>query len=208
MTTANLTRTPWTEADLEDPVDHCCSATSKRSGKRCRRAATPGANVCYMHGAAAPQVKAKAAERVADEQARAVLTRLGMPVPTDPIRALRDLLDESNGNVAALRSQLLDLGPGLPQDPFLRLYDAERDRLHRVAKDSAAIDLDERRLRIDGATARLVMSTFEAVLARAELGLDVEHRELFKQLFVEELRGAKDRVDAVEVTTLLEERTT
>ena len=142
-----------------------------------------------------------------DEQARAVLTRLGMPVPTDPIRALRDLLDESNGNVAALRSQLLDLGPGLPQDPFLRLYDAERDRLHRVAKDSAAIDLDERRLRIDGATARLVMSTFEAVLARAELGLDVERRELFKQLFVEELRGAKDRVDAVEVTDLIEERT-
>lgn len=31
-----------------------CSATSKRSGERCKRAVTPGRNVCHYHGGASP----------------------------------------------------------------------------------------------------------------------------------------------------------
>jgi hypothetical protein len=41
-----------------------CTATSKRSRKRCRRAARRGATTCQYHGASAPQVRAKANERV------------------------------------------------------------------------------------------------------------------------------------------------
>lgn len=41
-----------------------CTATSIRSGQRCRRYASRGAKVCRMHGGAAPQVKAAAAARV------------------------------------------------------------------------------------------------------------------------------------------------
>lgn len=41
-----------------------CTATN-RQGQRCRRPGIPGGNVCIYHGGSAPQVKAKAAERLA-----------------------------------------------------------------------------------------------------------------------------------------------
>ena len=42
-----------------------CSATSKRSGTRCRRPPIRGGSVCSMHGGAAPQVRLAAGERLA-----------------------------------------------------------------------------------------------------------------------------------------------
>lgn len=42
-----------------------CKATIKRTGERCKNPAIPGGTVCRFHGGAAPQVQAKAAERLA-----------------------------------------------------------------------------------------------------------------------------------------------
>jgi hypothetical protein len=42
-----------------------CRAHSSRTGKRCKRDAIRGGTVCRTHGGAAPQVKAKAQERLA-----------------------------------------------------------------------------------------------------------------------------------------------
>lgn len=53
-----------------------CRARSKASGEQCKRGAIPGGHVCSKHGGSAPQVKAKAAERLADL--------------IDPDRALRE----------------------------------------------------------------------------------------------------------------------
>jgi hypothetical protein len=52
-----------------------CTATNK-AGQQCRRAAILGGHVCRLHGGAAPQVKRKAAQRLADL--------------IDPDRALRE----------------------------------------------------------------------------------------------------------------------
>lgn len=41
-----------------------CTATSRRSGERCRKMATLGATVCCKHGASAPQVRAAARRRI------------------------------------------------------------------------------------------------------------------------------------------------
>jgi hypothetical protein len=41
-----------------------CTAHSKRTGDRCKRAAVIGCNVCVMHGAGAPQVRRAAALRI------------------------------------------------------------------------------------------------------------------------------------------------
>jgi hypothetical protein len=46
-----------------------CSATSQRSSQRCKRLAILGASVCATHGGLAPQVRRKAAERVAIAEA-------------------------------------------------------------------------------------------------------------------------------------------
>lgn len=53
-----------------------CRAKAKRTGKQCGRPAMHGGFVCQKHGGMAPQVKRKAAERLADL--------------IDPDRALRE----------------------------------------------------------------------------------------------------------------------
>ena len=47
------------------PDERRCTATSTRSHVRCQKYAIAGANVCYTHGGNAPQVRRKAAERLA-----------------------------------------------------------------------------------------------------------------------------------------------
>lgn len=66
-----------------------CTGTSKRSGKRCARWATPGATVCYYHGGGSPKVKAAAARRVAQAEAR---RQLDIPNHIDPRDALAEEL--------------------------------------------------------------------------------------------------------------------
>ena len=65
------------------PICLTCTATAKGSGKRCQRAPIQGATVCRMHGGAAPQVKAKAEERLRALQAPA-------------LAALEDLIDNAD----------------------------------------------------------------------------------------------------------------
>lgn len=71
-----------------------CTGKSSRTGKPCGNYPVRGATVCNAHGAAAPQVKAKAAQRVVEGQALKVVTSLrGVPV-TDPLSALADVAGE------------------------------------------------------------------------------------------------------------------
>jgi hypothetical protein len=69
-----------------------CTATA-RSGERCGRSPALGATVCYYHGGAAPQVKAKAQER---------LRALQHPA----IDALARALEQRTDLAAALRAAL------------------------------------------------------------------------------------------------------
>lgn len=48
-----------------NPVTPRCIAKSKQTGAQCKQRPHPGATVCRFHGGAAPQVKAKAAARLA-----------------------------------------------------------------------------------------------------------------------------------------------
>lgn len=52
-----------------------CTARN-RSGGRCGRSAIPGGRVCRLHGGSAPQVQAKAAERLQMQAARRAVTKL------------------------------------------------------------------------------------------------------------------------------------
>lgn len=62
-----------------DGAKRRCSATS-RSGKQCAKPPIVGGMVCRMHGGGAPQVQAKAAQRVKDMLAEAI----------DPDRSMRE----------------------------------------------------------------------------------------------------------------------
>src|SRR5712692_1412220 len=73
-----------------DPMDDTrrCTATSKRTRVRCKKAPLLGAMVCRTHGGGAPQVRRKAAERLADL--------------IDPNRALREAARLAYSDVGAL----------------------------------------------------------------------------------------------------------
>ncbi len=76
-----------------------CTAHSSQSGQQCRANAIRGGTVCVTHGGAAPQVKAKALERIqgAADQVAGELVRLAMHADSESVRvaAARDLLDRA-----------------------------------------------------------------------------------------------------------------
>lgn len=76
-----------------------CRATSKRSGKQCGKWAMPGGFVCEFHGGKAPQVKAKAEQRLR-EMVDPMISRLhDLAMQTDNLKVasdcVRDALDRA-----------------------------------------------------------------------------------------------------------------
>ena len=72
-----------------------CTATSKRTGQRCGLARIPGTTVCAKHGGAAPQVRAAAARRVAEQKVRKLAMKLDVDpqyVSTDPVALLSGMI--------------------------------------------------------------------------------------------------------------------
>jgi hypothetical protein len=82
----------------DDPVK--CIAVSSRTGNPCKNAPMNGGNVCRMHGGAAPQVRRRAAERIALASDRAAaqlfafMTDVTIP-PAVRLAATKDLLDRA-----------------------------------------------------------------------------------------------------------------
>lgn len=95
------TKAPTDPMQGTDPMKPRCTARSKQSQKPCRNAPIPGGTVCRFHGGAAPQVKAKALERLQAYQDRAI-DRLFELVeqaqfPSTAFAAVRDVLDRTMG---------------------------------------------------------------------------------------------------------------
>lgn len=88
-----------------------CTARSKRSGNRCKRAAVRGGTVCSMHGGKAPQVAAAARHRAAQFEAHAeaerMLARAG--VDADPVEHLLDSLYRAAALVEVWGRMVADL---------------------------------------------------------------------------------------------------
>lgn len=81
------------------PINQCVA--HKKNGERCKRPANHGMTVCNSHGGRAPQVRAKAQQRIleASDKAAARLVQM-MKDPAVPygvqLAAARDLLDRAN----------------------------------------------------------------------------------------------------------------
>ena len=83
-----------------DPMGRC-TAKSKQSGQQCKQRPIPGGTVCHYHGGGAPQVRAKAMDRLMALQHPAIdrLTQLirQEEFPTVAYAATRDVLDRTMG---------------------------------------------------------------------------------------------------------------
>lgn len=86
-------------ADL--PIRPRCTAHSSRTGQPCKQYPIAGATVCRTHGGAAPQVQAKAEERLKALQPLAIrrLEELAgqAQFPSVAYQAVRDILDRTIG---------------------------------------------------------------------------------------------------------------
>lgn len=172
-----------------EPHGRRCSGTSKQTGKPCQLPPIPGGPVCRFHGGKAPQVKAAAERRLQEEAAQAYVARYGHPVHIDWREAIPQGIDETYGNVLALRdliqrtrpealtwgeTQVVTIGasqfPGIDVTqaagivPLVRLYGEERDRLHRQAVDAGKLNVDERRQELAEAQVRQVAELLSATL--------------------------------------------
>jgi hypothetical protein len=113
-----------------------CSA-HRSDGQPCRANAIKGGTVCYVHGGAAPQVKRKAAERLAEARDTALdkfgdCLKAGIVEPKTLLDAsvkLTELVETLEGRVARREEQR--------QTPYADLSDAELER--EIVREAEAI---------------------------------------------------------------------
>ncbi|GAA5227254.1 hypothetical protein [Paeniglutamicibacter antarcticus] len=210
MTNAETSWTPPESDDLMDATRQC-TAKAKQSGNRCKRVPAKGATVCNIHGAKAPSVAAKAAERVQQDAARRALKALGEPTPIDPAQALLKLIAWKHGEVQWLRGKVQELEPAhlawgtiehregvgpegpisvstekaLPSVWWSLLRQAE-DQLAEYASKALRAGVEERRLRMAEADGALVAMVVRRILDR--LNLTTEQAALTGQIVPEEMR--------------------
>src|SRR5437899_2401968 len=126
-------------------VRRYCGARKRQARGTCRRPAGwgtdhAGIGRCKLHGGST-RTGRKAAERAQAEEA---LAMLGLPRDVEPAEALYEELCRAAGHVAWLGAVIADLPPQeLPTSAWLPLYQAERDRLTKVAKVALDMGLTE-----------------------------------------------------------------
>lgn len=78
--------TPPRGANGSNPTaDGKCTATAKRSGKRCTHYPMHGSTVCAQHGGKAPQVMAAAERRMVEAEAAVLVRRLLADPSAEPV---------------------------------------------------------------------------------------------------------------------------
>jgi hypothetical protein len=113
-----------------------CRATSNRTGKQCGLARVPGSTVCASHGAAAPHLKRKAAERVAEQKATKLAEKLGAAdgmFSSDPAEVLSQVLVSAQAFLVAACETGCDMKTRL----------AAMDRVTAVASAMVKAQIDQ-----------------------------------------------------------------
>lgn len=138
------------------PGSRRCISTNRTTGQRCKQAAVKGTTVCRFHGGAAPQVRAAAARRVAEQEVGEMVERLteemrqapggslaaaiGLPVDNDtPAEALAKAAAAARGTVNVLRQVARDSAdfdnPSYPVTVIvMRMLGEWEDRAARFAE--------------------------------------------------------------------------
>lgn len=192
-----------------------CNGTtgaSTAAPARCRKQPLKGATVCRTHGGSAGQVRDAAERRLLEREALVAAEAFGLPREVDPHTALLEELHRAAGAVQWLGAVVADLdrqdivwgkvkethGTQLEKgtdngttkaaavNVWVTLWQAERDRLAKVAKTCVDVGIEERRVRLAESAGQQLASVIRAVLDRLELSDG--QRVLALQVVPDELR--------------------
>jgi hypothetical protein len=189
-----------------------CTATASTTGERCLKAPMKGQLVCRKHGGAAPQNKAAAARRLAEEKALAALETYGRQIDTTPTEALLEEVRWTAGHVAWLRERVQELEqaavvwgktetvektagewPGVDTthaaapNIWVDLYTRERKHLVDVCKAAIGAGIEERRVKLAEQQGALLAAVIQRILG--DLNLSAEQRALIPEVVPRHLRA-------------------
>jgi hypothetical protein len=174
-----------------------CSAR-KTTGEPCRAWAIVGGEVCVAHGGAAPQVKAKAARRAAEEKAQAILAGIKDFEPvTDPIGELERLAGRAVRWLEVLEGIVADLNriryttESEQIDGRIIVFERAMTTAGKLLTDLARLNLDERAVRLQEAQVALLAGALAEALAEA--GLAPEQRQAITVRVAELVTAAEDQ---------------
>ena len=144
-----------TSAAVGTPPKRQCTSKAKGTGTRCKRSPVPGAEVCVVHGGAAPQVRAKAAERLLTARIRGELAKAEIEPITDPAAAYADLAGEQWAFKELARQQIQVLeswaswseGAGEQIKASVQVYTAALSQMQKTLADMLRIGLSAEALR-------------------------------------------------------------
>lgn len=164
-----------------------------RAGQPCGKSPVPGATVCGLHGGKAPQVKAAAAERVAEEQARRDVELFSARRDIHPAEALLELVHWTAGEVDYWRARVRQVAAddedaltwgvvreksggedhgttreARPNVAYAMLVDAS-NRLERYASAALKAGVEERRVRLAESQGAAVADAIRGILADLQL---------------------------------------
>lgn len=174
-----------------------CTATSKRTGKRCGAYPSDGFYVCKWHGGGLPQVKRKAAERLAEQNLMKQHAGMKKRRVTNPLTTLQELAGEALAwkelcaeHVENLNNMLRYEGQGNTGEQTraeVLLFEKAMDRCTNVLTAIAKLKIDERLVAIKEREADL----FEKALMRtfAKMGLSDDQQSSARQIIAGEIRA-------------------
>jgi hypothetical protein len=189
-----------------------------RAGKPCGMRAVDGADVCIIHGARAPQVKAAAQDRVERARAERAVATYGLPQDIDPFDALSQELNRTQGHVMWLSAIIADMDPGAlvwgetsieegegtgakegstyrikseaGVNVWLQLYYEERKHLKDVAKTCIACGIAQRELDLLERYSEMMANALGRIFDDPELAFDTEMKEKMLAVASRHLRAA------------------
>ncbi len=151
-----------------------------------------------MHGAGAPQVKKKAAERVARQRAGAHLAAAGIELQqTDPLLELGKQLSLSAGAAERVRELVAELD-SIHSDAFpnelhvlVKLWNEERDRTARMAKLALDLGVPGAAVRLAQDQGALLVEVVERTFADPALSLTEAQKQAGRKIIAAHLRASE-----------------
>lgn len=161
----------------------CGKKTQRGKGPPCNDWAMIGQEVCRRHGGSAPQNRAKARQRIAEQQISKTLGKLNVTPVHDPLTALAELAGEILAWKQLAASRVAQLEQLARENPLIgnedvradvQVFERAMDRAVTVLATIARLNIDERLTKISEQQAELVKAALMGALA--DVGMPKEQQ--------------------------------